>query len=355
MNRICAIGFSLFLLVFAACDRPPTNSSSKTEETTSTPSPKQSSTPVRPQSNPKPAKKEARDNSVRLPEVNPLEVEGKLTIAGSSTIFPLSRAIYNRFIDEGYNNIINLYSVGSGDGFKLFCQEGKSDIASASRPITAQELETCKANGRKPVEFQIGVDAIVVVAHPDNPLVKNVTLEELAAIFSEEKWSDVNPQWPNELIQHVIPERGSGTLKVFVQALPNVEIESLLNAPHTISRDSGEELVTAVSSNQYAIGVFGYPFYRPNSKTLKLLSIEGTTPNAQTVSQGQYILARPLFLYSDANLLRQKPQVAAFLNFFLTHAKEEMALLGYFPGSLQDRDRAKLNFLEALGLETAAE
>ena len=43
-----------------------------------------------------------------------------------------------------------------------------------------------------------------------------------------------------------------------------------------------------------------------------------------------YKLARPLFIYSDAKILKDKPQVAAFVNFYLSYVDEEIQTVGYF-------------------------
>ncbi|MFN2290357.1 MAG: phosphate-binding protein, partial [Anaerolineae bacterium] len=59
-----------------------------------------------------------------LPEVNPLEVSGDIVTAGSSTVFPLSEAMAERFQDEGYSGNITIDSIGSGAGFERFCVEG---------------------------------------------------------------------------------------------------------------------------------------------------------------------------------------------------------------------------------------
>ena len=63
------------------------------------------------------------------------------------------------------------------------------------------------------------------------------------------------------------------------------------------------------------------------------LSIDGIAPNAETAETNEYPLSRPLFIYSDATIMQQKPQVAAFINFFLTYVNEEILEVGYFPAS----------------------
>ncbi len=61
--------------------------------------------------------------------------------------------------------------------------------------------------------------------------------------------------------------------------------------------------------------------------------IEGVAPNATTVEANDYPLARPLLIYSDATILTEKPQVADFINFFLTVVNDEIDAVGYFPAS----------------------
>ena len=56
------------------------------------------------------------DLSDGLPDVNPLEVTGDIISAGSSTVFPLSEAMAERFRDEGYAYNITVDSIGSGAG-----------------------------------------------------------------------------------------------------------------------------------------------------------------------------------------------------------------------------------------------
>jgi phosphate transport system substrate-binding protein len=51
------------------------------------------------------------------------------------------------------------------------------------------------------------------------------------------------------------------------------------------------------------------------------------------VDSNEYPLSRPLFHYSDANIIKEKPQVAAYLYFFLTHVNDEISDVGYFPAN----------------------
>jgi len=64
-----------------------------------------------------------------------------------------------------------------------------------------------------------------------------------------------------------------------------------------------------------------------------VLSINGVAPSQETVDSNKYPLSRPLFIYSDASILKEKPQVAAFIYFFLTEVNNEIGDVGYFPAN----------------------
>jgi phosphate transport system substrate-binding protein len=288
--------------------------------------------------------------AIELPEVNPLEVEGDIITAGSSTVFPLSERMAERFQDEGYSGNITVDSIGSGAGFERFCVAGETDISNASRPIKDSEVESCRAIGREPIEFRVGTDALAVVVSRENDFIEDASFEQLAAIFSEaETWSDVNPSWPDEEILRYIPGTDSGTFDYFVEEIFDEDEEPILSAANTQLSEDDNVLVQGVLGSPYAIGFFGYAYYAENEDTLRILSIEGVEPTRATVDAGEYPLARPLFNYSDAGIMAEKPQVAAFLNFYLTYVDEEVVDVGYFPASVEALNASRQAWLDAVG------
>jgi phosphate binding protein len=254
-------------------------------------------------------------------------------MAGSSTVFPLAERMAERFEDEGYSGLITIDSIGSGAGFERFCVAGESDIANASRAIRDTEIESCAAIGRVPVEFRVGTDALAVVVSAENDFVDDLTFEQLAAIFSgtAATWADVDPSWPAEPIQLFSPGSDSGTFDYFVEEIFDEDETQVLNAPGIQLSEDDNVLVQGVLGSPYAIGYFGYAYYVENADTLKVLSVEGVEPSQVNVDAGSYPLARPLYIYSDAGIMMDKPQVAAFINFFLTYVNEEIIDVGYFP------------------------
>jgi phosphate transport system substrate-binding protein len=283
-----------------------------------------------------------------LPGVNPLKVSGNIITAGSSTVYPLSERMAERFKEEGYSGVITIDSIGSGAGFERFTVSGETDISNASRGIKASEIEDAKKIGRTPIEFRVGTDALAVVVSKENTFLKDATMEELGKIFSTAKlWSDINPAYPAEPIQRFIPGTDSGTFDYFSEEVFDKNPEPMLSASHLQLSEDDNILVQGIKGSPYAIGFFGYAYYSENADSLNILSINGIEASKANVDNNSYPLARPLFLYSDAEIMKSKPQVAAFLNFYLSYVNEEVVGVGYFPANEDELNKARQAWLDA--------
>ena len=299
---------------------------------------------------PAPSGETMEGEMIVLPLVDTLAVTGDIVTAGSSTVFPLSERLAERFQDEGYSGLITIDSIGSGAGFERFCVAGETDISNASRAIKDSEIESCQAIGREPIEFRIGTDALAVTVSSDNDFVTDVTLEELATIFSTaETWADVRSDWPAEPILRYIPGTDSGTFDYFVEEVFDEDEEPILTASNLELSEDDNVLVQGILGSPYAVGFFGYAYYAENQDILNVLSIDGIEPTQENVDNASYPLARPLFIYSTSSIMNEKPQVADFINFYLTFVNDEAVDVGYFPASTADLNSAKQAWLDAVG------
>lgn len=298
------------------------------------------------------------DDDGVLPPVDPLDVTGDIAAAGSSTVFPLAEAMAARFENEGYAGQITIDSIGSGAGFERFCVEGESDIANASRPIKDGEVESCQAIGRDPIEIRLGTDALAVTVSPGNTFATDITIEELAVLFSTAvTWQDVRSDWPANPVARFIPGTDSGTFDYFVEEILDEDEAPILAAANTQKSEDDNVLVQGITadgcdpadaSTTCAVGFFGYAYYAENWEQLNVLAIDGVEATADAVDAGNYPLARPLFMYTTASILAEKPQVGAFLNFVLTYVNEEIIEVGYFPAPATDLEAAKVALAAAL-------
>jgi phosphate transport system substrate-binding protein len=328
--------FALASLILAACGAPATEPAA----------PEPTAAPAEPTSAPEPtaAPEEPTAEADPMAMYMPDAVTGDIITAGSSTVFPLSERMKQRFEEEGFTGNLTVDSIGSGAGIERFCVAGETDIANASRAIRDSEVESCAAlaPSRIPVEFQVGIDALAVTVSSENDFVTDVTLEELAQIFSTAtNWSDVRSDWPAEPIQRFSPGTDSGTFDYFVEAVMTpangddaaLGEAAILESTGTQFSEDDNVLVQGVEGSPYAIGYFGYAYYQENQGALKALSLNSIEPNAETAESGEYPISRPLFIYSDATIMQEKPQVAAFIYFYITNVADEILDVGYFPVS----------------------
>ena len=325
MRHVLVIAFLVLAVLASSCATPAQPTVAPTAAPANTVAPTATSVPV--------------VTGIQLPEVNPLQVKGDIVTAGSSTVYPLSERMAERFADEGYTGKITIASIGSGAGLERFCKAGETDIANASRAIKSSEIESCRSIGREPLEIRIGTDALAIVVSKENTFIENVTKEELAKIFSAAavKWSDVNPSWPNEDIKRFIPGTDSGTFDFFVEVILGNKKELALEAPNQQLSEDDNVLVQGVLGSPYAIGYFGYAYYAENTGKLKAVPIvekagkPGVLPSEATVINGTYQpLSRPIFVYINPKAL-DKPEVKEFVEFYMKNASKLTKEVKYVP------------------------
>jgi phosphate transport system permease protein len=127
----------------------------------------------------------------------------------------------------------------------------------------------------------------------------------------------------------------------------NVVEEQLLGATNTVSSEDDQVLAEGVAANPYAVGFFGNAYYEQNSDLLKLLTVDGAAPNADTAVSGEYPLDRPLFLYTTADILAENQAANVFVNYLLTNINEQIEEVGYLPTSAEDLAYSQQNWIQA--------
>jgi phosphate binding protein len=290
----------------------------------------------------------------KLPPVNPAEAKGNIVIAGSSTVYPLAQKLAEDFKKDGYADNITVDSIGSGAGITRFCR-GETDIATSSRAMNEKEIATCKANGRDPVQFQVGIDALTIAMSRDNKFVNSLNRKQIALIFSgkAKTWKDVNAKWPAEAIKLFSPGTDSGTYDYFTEEVFKEERDAskrraIVSAVPGIQLSEGDNvLVQGVEGSANAISYFGYAYYLEEKAKLKAVGYEGVLPSDRTVANGSYKFARPLFMITSASIMKAKPQVAAYMNYSLTNVEKVIKAVGYFPEPAAALEKTRQSFIDA--------
>lgn len=288
-----------------------------------------------------------------------IQAQGRdyISIVGSSTVYPFSTVVAERFGRGSQFKTPKVESTGSGGGFKLFCQGvgvGHPDITNSSRRIKASEVKLCADNGvTEVVEVLIGYDGIVI-ANDLNAEAMPLTRRDIFLALAKQvpnpdgsktlvtnpyqTWQDINPKLPAVKIEVIGPPPTSGTRDAFVElameggcssidwikALEKTESDKFKNVCHTMREDglyieAGENdnlIVQKLNANPAAVGIFGFSFLDQNSDKVKGLEVDGQEPTFESISDGSYPVSRPLYFYVKKAHVGVIPGIREYLTEF---------------------------------------
>jgi len=287
--------------------------------------------------------------------VGAAQARDQIRIVGSSTVFPFSTAVAERFGKTTSFKTPVVESTGSGGGLKLFCAGvgvGYPDITNSSRRIKASEVEMCANNGvAEIVEVKIGYDGIVI-ANSKKTAQFELSLRDLFLALAKEvpdangklianpyaTWKDLNPGLPDTKIEVLGPPPTSGTRDAFVElaleggcrtfdwieALRNSDENRYKSICHTIREDgayveAGENdnlIVQKLDANPDALGVFGFSFLDQNSDKVQGSKVDGVAPDFDDIADGKYPVSRPLYFYAKKAHVGVIPGMVEFLAAF---------------------------------------
>ncbi|HYI44263.1 MAG TPA: PstS family phosphate ABC transporter substrate-binding protein [Actinomycetota bacterium] len=261
---------------------------------------------------------------------------GEIAIDGSSTVFPIAQAVSEDFQIENPDVKVSVGFAGTGGGFEAFCA-GDTDISTASRAIEEEEVDCLAKAGIEYTEFQVGVDGLSIVTHPDTDWVDCITFDQVTSIYQPKSkvtnWNDVDPSWPDEPIKIFGPDPDSGTYDYFAEEVVDPDAEEPATRDDMTQSADDNVLVQGVGGEQGSIGYFGFAYFEENAQQLKALEVDNgdsgcVEPSTDTVKSNDYPLSRPLFIYV-ANASADRPEVAALMDFWVNNAAEYAAAVGY--------------------------
>jgi phosphate transport system substrate-binding protein len=231
------------------------------------------------------------------------DASAKKTIedTGSDTIVNLALAWAEAYQKIRPDIRVSVSGGGSGTGIAALINK-TTDIANASRQISDQEKSDAEKNNIQPHEIEIARDAIGVIVNPMNP-VQQLTLQQISDIYSGKltNWQEVGGE--DRPIVLLSRESNSGTHVFFlanVVRLGNSKDKTLFS-PDTLLLPSSEGIMAEVRQNPNAIGYDGLGYITPDVKTVAVASKAGAEyvkPSVDTVNNGKYPIARPLFMYT---------------------------------------------------------
>ena len=262
------------------------------------------------------------------------QARDQVRVVGSSTVFPFVAAAAEIYGEKTGNNAPIVESIGTGVGFLEFCKgvgDKYPDIASSSRLMLEEEKKLCnKKSVGEVLEIPIGLDGIVL-AHSlqaknfaltkqqiFNALAKEIIVDGKIVANPNQLWSDVDASLPQEKIEVYGPSSTSGTRDSLVELIFEAVCKNnetvkekfkneaeLKNFCHSIREDgayieAGENdnlIVQKLSLNKNAIGIFGYNYLEQSLDKVQPISVDGVSPDFETIADGSYPVARKLYIY----------------------------------------------------------
>jgi phosphate transport system substrate-binding protein len=267
-------------------------------------------------------------------------VGGTVTISGSSTVEPISALNAEAFRARNPEVGISVEGPGTGDGFKKFCS-GETDISGASRQIKDSEVEACGAAGIEFVELRVAVDGLSVLTSAGNTAVSCLSFADLYALLGPESlgfrdWSDANDlagqitganaPYPSAQLTVTGPGEESGTYDSFVElVLEDIADERGQEAqtrPDYTASANDNVIIEGISGSDTSLGWVGYAFFLANQDKVSALAVDGgdgcVSPTPQTIADGSYPIARPLFIYVNKEKAALNAAVDLYVDFYLS-------------------------------------
>lgn len=330
------------------------------------------------------------------PAVHAQSARDYINIVGSSTVFPFTSTVAEQFGRASTFKTPKVESTGTGGGMKLFCAGvgvQHPDFTNASRRIKASELADCRKNGvNEVVEIKIGFDGIVLANAKASPVYRLTRKDIYLALARQvpdpaaptrlvanpyKAWKDVNPTLSAVRIEVLGPPPTSGTRDSFLEqvmepgctsiawlkSLKDVDEKRYKQVCTTIREDgafieAGENdnlIVQKLAANPGALGIFGYSFLEENLNTLHGSTIEGVTPDFDTISTGKYPVSRAMYVYVKKAHVGMIPGMKEFITEYTSEKAfgEEGYLVdkGLVPAPKAEREMVRRDAVALTGLK----
>jgi len=284
----------------------------------------------------------------QAPAVDPASLTGDIRVAGSTSVVPLVQNISTLFGLAGFSGSVSLQASDSTVALAALCQGGL-DIALTDRLITPDESAACQATSRRVVGLSLANDALLIVTSQQNPFFTDITTPEAQLLFSNAlNWNEVRSTFAAQPIVRLLPSQETVEFQAFARVIFGGDARPMLLGLGTQFSTDQNILVQGVGSNPNAVAFLGASLANRNASLVRAVPLNGVTPSAESIANGSYALARPLYLYVTDNSLIA-PQVVGFVRYVLANALTEVGPLGLYPSSPTAQAQAQADLADLSG------
>lgn len=283
------------------------------------------------------------------------EARGQIRSVGSSTVSSLINSWGNTFTTQHPALTFNVVGGGSASALPALLN-GSCDIAPMSRAMNTDELKQFRDRfGYEPTRFVVGVDALAVYVHKDNPI-HSLSLTQLDSIFSatHKRGGPPASRWgqlglTGEWTDRPITIYGFGNLTGGYALFQELVLDGGNYVPTMKVEPGSSAIVNAVGAYREAIGFASQYFATARTRMVPIIGDDGIArgPDVSSCLDGSYPLARRLYLYVNKRPDQPvNPNVSEFITFILSRQGQEIVSdAGMFavPADLAAEQIAKLN------------
>lgn len=253
------------------------------------------------------------------------KASASIKVSGSNTMAQVSTAWAENFAGAK----VSVGGGGSGIGIGELT-EGRIDICTSSRPMKPDEKAKIKEKqGKEPVEFVVGYDALAIFVNPGNPL-NEISVEQLKEIYREggsiTTWEQVGPGGLTGPISVLGRENTSGTYEFIHDAVvgKNAAGEKEKFRGNISAQSSSQSIIDNLATVKSALGYDGMAFKNDKVKWLSVSKKAGepaVLPDVNDARSGKYPLARKLYLYTVGEPTGATKE---FIDFALSEAGQKL-------------------------------
>ncbi len=293
------------------------------------------------------------------------DIDGRFTVAGSNTMFPLMTRLAAQFRlyypaahigveGQGSKSVSTDADTGQGPFWEMIQNKSvyrrgdgsdfghhvsmQVQVMASSRKLSEKERVTFVSRfGYEPMEVPIALEAVAIYVHRDNPI-PGLTLDQVRNLFSSQDsvgrqaslsvWGELGLQdgWRDASVHLYGRDVRSGTRAFFQEHV-------LGNAPFrdTLKEAVGSaSLILAVGQDPQAIGYSGIGYQSSVVRVVPLAPSKTdayVAPSFETTTDGTYPLTRMLYLYINhkpSDVL--SPTLAEFLRFVNSREGQEIVM-----------------------------
>ena len=170
--------------------------------------------------------------------------------------------------------------------------------------------------------------------------------DDLETLFQVNNWSEFDPLYPERPLNHHFPDFRQNSMRRMLTEVFGTATQPDISGLRNVTFYNDEsELALAIAADVNGIGFVSFgSLVNMDETELKIIALDGS----DHITDINYPVQRSLFLITDEQTLGEKPEVTAFISYYLNRAHLEMPPLGYAPLTLSASNQVRRQLVDTV-------